>query len=132
WDGFVPFVMGTPVSIPNLGAVRMHALRVLRMRDKFPCIVDAIDPGAGGDMSTSCDLNEEERTALEEATRLGVPPRGWWEHATLTIGAFTPIVPYIGLYDPAYFDDYWTLPGYLGHDDPTGSVAAARILHDAT
>ena len=29
WDGAVPYVMGSPYAIPNVFAVRMHAMRVL-------------------------------------------------------------------------------------------------------
>ena len=36
WDGFVPYVMGSPNAIPGVMTVRIHALRVLRMRNKFP------------------------------------------------------------------------------------------------
>jgi len=74
WDGGVPYVMGSPNAIPNMFTVRIHVLRVLRMRDKFPAIMDAIDPGGSG--NPYAPLNEEERGALEEATRLGFPPRG--------------------------------------------------------
>ena len=49
WDGFLPFVMGTPNSVPSMFTVRMHALRVLRQRNRFPGILDAIEPGGSGD-----------------------------------------------------------------------------------
>lgn len=128
WDGGVPFVAPMPNAIPSAFTVRIHALRVLR--DKFPQIMDAIDPGGSGDPYAG--LDEEERAALEEATRLGFPPRGWWNHATLTGGALALVASYVPYLDPTYFEDFWALPGYLGHDDPTGSVAAARIQHDTT
>src|SRR5882724_7040848 len=35
WDGFVPFVMGTPNSIPSVFTVRLHPMRVLRLRNKL-------------------------------------------------------------------------------------------------
>ena len=72
WDGFVPYVMGSPQSIPNCFTVRVNALRVLK--DKWPSIIDAIEPGGSGDPYAG--LNDEERTALEEATRTGFPPAG--------------------------------------------------------
>ncbi|MFI4974340.1 MAG: hypothetical protein ACHP84_07380 [Caulobacterales bacterium] len=46
WDGAVPFVMGSPVSLPNVFTVQAHAMRVLW--DKFPQIVDALEPGGSG------------------------------------------------------------------------------------
>jgi len=39
--------------------VRIHALRVLKLRNKFPAIMDAIDPGGSGDPYAG--LNAEER-----------------------------------------------------------------------
>ena len=129
WDGFVPYVMGSPNSIPGVMTVRIHALRVLRMRNKFPAVMDAIDPGGSGNPYAS--LNEEERAALEEATRLGFPLRGWWNHSTMTGGPLALVAGYVPYLDPTYADDFWSKPGYLG-TDPQSSVASARIRHDAT
>jgi hypothetical protein len=91
--------------------------------------MDAIDPGGSGDPYAG--LNDEERAALEEATRLGFPPRGWWNHATLTGGPLALVAGYVPYLDPSYVDDFWSKPGYLGAD-PTSSVAQARIQHEAT
>jgi len=44
---YVPYVMGSPNAIPGVMTVRIHALRVLK--NKFPAIMDAIDPGGSGD-----------------------------------------------------------------------------------
>jgi hypothetical protein len=38
WDGVVPYVAGSPMAIPNVFTVRMHAMRILK--DKFPVIDD--------------------------------------------------------------------------------------------
>src|SRR5262249_23550106 len=57
WDGFVPFVMGCPNAIPSMCTIRMHALRVLRARNKFPALMDAINPGGSGD--PYAELNDE-------------------------------------------------------------------------
>jgi hypothetical protein len=129
WDGFVPYVMGSPNSIPGVMTVRIHALRVLRIRDKFPAIMDAIDPGGSGDPYAG--LNAEESAALKEATRLGFPPRGWWNHATMNGGPLALVAGYVPYLDPTYTDDFWTKPGYLG-TDKNSSVSAARVLHEAT
>ena len=90
--------MGSPSAIPGVMTVRIHALRVLRMRHKFSSIMDAIDPGGSG--NPYADLNEEERAALDEATRLGFPPRGWWNHATLTGGPLALVAGYVPYLDP--------------------------------
>jgi hypothetical protein len=129
WDGFLPFVLGTPNSIPSMFTVRMHALRVLRLRDKFPGIMDAINPGGGGD--PYADLDDEEHAALEEATLLGYPLRGWWNHETLTSGYFSNVADLVPLMDPSYLADFWSEPGYLGAD-PNASIQAARRTFETT
>src|SRR3546814_2018470 len=67
--------MATPNAIPSMFTVRMHALRILKKRNRFPSIVDAIDPGGSGD--PYAELNDEERAALSEVTRMGYTLRGW-------------------------------------------------------
>ena len=127
WDGFVPYVMGSPQSIPNCFTVRVHALRVLK--DKWPSIVDAIEPGGSGDPYAG--LNEEERAALEEATRTGFPPGAWFNYIPQGGGPLVLVASYVPVLDPTYLDDFWSKPGYLG-TDPTSSVSAARIQHQTT
>jgi hypothetical protein len=127
WDGFVPYVMGSPQSIPNCFTVRVNALRVLK--DKWPSIMDAIEPGGSGDPYAG--LNDEERTALEEATRTGFPLGAWFNYVPQGGGPLVLVASYVPVLDPTYLDDFWTTPGYLGAD-PTSSVRAARIQHEAT
>ena len=114
WDGFVPFVMATPNAIPSMFTVRMHALRILRKRNKFPAIMDAINPGGSGD--PYAELNQEEAAALKEVTQMGFPLRGWYSHATMTSGYFNHVAPLIPILDPSYNEDFWSQLGYLGHD----------------
>jgi hypothetical protein len=129
WEGFVPFVMGTSNSIPSVFTVRLHALRVLKLRDKFPSIMDAINPGGSGD--PYAELNDEERAALDEATLLGYPPRGWWNHETLNSGYFIYNAPGTVGMDPTYVQDFWTKPGYLGVD-PSSTIGDARFEFETT
>ncbi|OLT30204.1 hypothetical protein BJF79_09880 [Actinomadura sp. CNU-125] len=124
WDGFVPYVIGSPMAIPNVFAVRMHAQRVLR--GKLDRIVDAVEPGSGRDMYDG--LDDEERAALREVTRMGFPPRSWFGHRTMGIHAFGVLYPHIVTVDPGYFDDFWTVEGYLGAD-PGSSVHRDRVRH---
>jgi hypothetical protein len=56
WDGYVPFVMGTPNSIPGVFTARIHALRVLKQRNKFPEVLDVIDPGGSGNPYATWDF----------------------------------------------------------------------------
>jgi hypothetical protein len=114
WDGFVPYVIGSPMAIPNMFTVRMHAQRVLRQH--FDRIVDAVEPGGRGDMFDG--LDEEECAALVEVTRMGFPPRAWFGHRTMGMHAFPVLYQGIVMADPTYFDEFWTVPGYLGYDPP--------------
>ena len=127
WDGVVPYVVGSPMAIPNVFSVRMHAMRVLK--DRFPRIVDAMDAGGSGDMYEG--LDEEEAGALREVTRMGFPPQSWFGYKTMGVHAFTVLYPGIVQADPQYFIDFWQVPGYLGANPPQ-SLLAARIQHRTT
>lgn len=127
WDGFLPFVMGSPQAIPNVFTVRVHALQILK--DKWPSIMDAVEPGGSGDPYAG--LNDEQRGALQEATRYGFPPRAWFNYVPMGGGPLPLVAGYVPILDPTYVDDFWSKPGYLG-TDPTSSLAAARIQHPAT
>lgn len=127
WDGFVPYVVGSPMAIPNLFSVRMHAMRILN--DKFPQIVDALDAGGGGDMYAGLDA--EQRDALREVTRMGFPPQSWFGYKTMGVHAFTVLYPGIVQADPQYFKDFWTKPGYLGANPPA-SLVKARLQYRST
>ena len=119
WDGFVPYVIGSPMAIPNMFTVRMHAQRLLR--DVLDRIVDAVEPG-GGDMYEG--LDDEQRAALLEVTRMGFSPRSWIGHRTMGMHAFPVLFGGMMLADPGYVDDFWSQPGYLG------SAAPASLLRD--
>lgn len=121
WDGAVPYVPGTPMSIPNCFTVRAHAKRLLRHR--LSHIADAVEPG-GRDPAEK--LEKEEREALEEVTQFGFPTRVWFLHDRLDDGSLPILAPLVQAEDPQYFKDFWTLPGYLG-SDPEGSAVRDRI-----
>ena len=123
WDGFVPFVPGCNHAIPSMFTVRMNALRILRERDRFPGIVDALEPGGSGD--PYADLDAEEAEAFREVSRMGFPLRGWYGHAAMDSGYFANISGMIPAMDPGYAEDFWSQPGYLG-SDPAASIQACR------
>ncbi len=128
WDGSVPFVQGSPVSMPNVFTVQAHALRVLD--GKFEQIVDALEPGGSGDMYAG--LNREEREALAEVTRMGFPPDAWFAHRQIAMGytgVFGSLVDNMVKWDPEYFEAFWTAPGYLGFDAPE-LLSRARLQHE--
>ncbi|MDH3706484.1 MAG: hypothetical protein OES57_10480 [Acidimicrobiia bacterium] len=130
WDGAVPFIHGSHLSMPNVFTVQAHAFRVLD--GCFDQIVDAIEPGGSGDMYAG--LDDEQRAALEEVTRMGFPPRAWFAHERVALsytGVFAAIFGTLALGDPDYFEDFWSEPGYLGADPPQ-SLVDARVRHTTT
>jgi len=114
WDGAVPFVMGSPMAIPNMFTVRLHAMRVVG--EKLDDVVDALDAGGSGDPYAT--LDEEEAAALREVTRMGFNPQSWYAWRTMGPHAFALLFGAIRMVDPTFFGDFWTKPGYEGHDRP--------------
>jgi hypothetical protein len=130
WDGAVPFVMASSMAMPLVFPVQFHAMRLLW--DEFPGIVDAIEPGGSGDMYAG--LSTEQREALAEATRMGFPPRAWFDVerlATGYTGVWSVLADNVIRLDPSYFEDFWTVPGYLGANPPA-SLEQARVQHKTT
>ena len=109
FDGGVPFVIGSPVSLPNCLTVGAHGARMLR--NCWQRIVDAAEPG-GHDIYEG--LNEEEHAALHELICMGVPPRTIVGLAANDDGSLPVLTPTVHMMDPTYFTDFWTKPGYLG------------------
>lgn len=130
WDGGVPFVIGSPQALPNVFSVQAHAMRILWR--KFARIIDAVEPGGNGDMYEG--LTTEERQALAEVTAMGFPPRAWFDYERIAAG-YTNVWSMLGdnmlSLDPEYFDEFWSVPGYLGADPPE-SLTRARVRHKAT
>jgi hypothetical protein len=124
WDGAVPYVIGSPMAIPNMFTVRMHAQRLLR--DQFDRIVDAVEPGGSGDPYDG--LSAEERDALVEVTRMGFPLGSWFGHRTMGMHAFPVLYGGMRLADPTYFEEFWTKAGYLGAEAPA-SLERDRVRY---
>lgn len=114
WDGVVPYVPGSYMAIPNMFTVRMQALRVLR--DKFPQIVDAMEPGGSG--NPYAGLSEREAAVLREVEQMGFPMKTWFGYKTMGLHGFAALYGGVVAADPTYFTDFWTKPGYLGKDHP--------------
>ena len=127
WDGAVPYVLGSTMAIPNMFTVRIRAMRILK--DKFPQILDAVEPGGSGDPYAG--LTEEQAGALREVTRMGFPMASWFDYKTMGIHGFAAIYPGMVSADSGYFTDFWTKPGYLGFDHPE-QFAGARLQHKTT
>lgn len=122
WDGVVPYVLGSPMAIPNVFSVRMNAMRILDK--KFPQIIDVLDAGGSGDMYAG--LNEEEKEALREVTKMGFPPQSWFGYKTMGIHGFIALYQGMRMADAKFFDDFWKVKGYLGAN-PTESLLKARL-----
>lgn len=128
WDGAVPYVMGSPMAIPNVFTVRSYALRVLK--DKLPAIADAVDVGSEKDPYAG--LSEEEAAAFTEVTRMGFPLQAWYTHDKLDLHGFAVLFAGVVMADPGYFsEDFWHRPGYEGFEPPA-SLEAAKIVHPTT
>jgi hypothetical protein len=111
WDGAVPFVIGE-ASGSSLSLTLAYWW--LYCRHKRAAIIDATEPGGGGDPFAT--LSDEERQALATVYR-----GGWnrgaesqlWASASWMFG-----LAGLKANDATYFDDFWSRPGYLGHDHP--------------
>lgn len=127
WDGAVPFVLGSPMAIPSVFAVRMNALRVLK--DKLPQIVDALEPGGGGDPYAG--LNQEEYQTLKETSAMGFPMKSWYGWKEMDVHGFLVLYKSVVAMDNSYFrHDFWNEHGYLGAN-PTESLLKARVREEA-
>lgn len=125
WEGAVPYVIGSPVSLPNTITMRVQGQRVLR--HAFGKIMDAIDAGGSGDMYEG--LNVDEAAMLRELTRMGIPPQSWFLEAAGKVdpGSLPVLTPGVKMADPSYFTDFWTREGYEGAD-PKSGAAKDRIV----
>ncbi len=130
WDGAVPLVVPARLSVPNQVSAFAHAWRLLR--GKTAGIVDALDPGGSGDIYAG--LNADEREALAAVIRLGFSPRSFFDFEAISrsyVGSmWACFADWYVEWDPGYFEDFWTVPGYLGAD-ANGSIARARIRQTA-
>lgn len=79
-------------------------------------MVDALDAGGSGDPYSG--LTAPQKAALREVTAMGFQPQSWYAWRTMGPHAFALLFGGIRMADAAYFTDFWTRPGYEGHDSP--------------
>jgi hypothetical protein len=122
WDGDVSFVIGDTTA-PSFYLA--WAYWWLYCRDHRDEIIDAMEPGGSGDPFAA--LDHDQRYALAALYKSGYP-RG----ATNQLWASSAWMFGMGglrQTDPTYFEDFWSKPGYLGHDQPE---RLGRVLVDVT
>ena len=117
YDGAVPFVIGSPMSLPSCLTVGAFGAR--RLRHCWKKILDNVEPGGSGDPYAG--LDPEERDALRELIRMGFPPRMVRTFASPAADGSLPVLtPGVKAMDPGYFEDFWTKPGYEGFERTDG------------
>ena len=124
WDGAVPYVIGSPVSLPN--TITMHVQSQRELRRVFGQIIDSMD--AGGDGDPCRHMTENEAFMYREMLRMGFPPMAWFIEAAGRIddGSLPVLYPNVKNKDAGYFEDFWNVPGYLGAD-PNSSASRDRL-----
>ena len=130
FDGALPFMGGGNVvpfpatekvksGQPIAFACMFNLQRMLRHGDKPARLVDAMQPGGSGNPFEG--LNSHEREELVYLYEQGFPFGD--EHMIFTpmgqIWLWTSIADLLVEQDPTYFTNFWTEPGYIGHDLPS-------------
>ncbi|HEX4505397.1 MAG TPA: tannase/feruloyl esterase family alpha/beta hydrolase [Alphaproteobacteria bacterium] len=129
WAGAVPFMGGAMVDPANVDKPMIATqvifysalLNVQRMlRDQLKDVVDAVEPGGSGNPFDK--LTVDQRVALEELYRCGYPRGAEFlidpDNYTGQIFEWAWSAELIKTMDPGYFTDFWSQPGYAGHDTP--------------
>ena len=127
WDGALPFMGGGDIAEPgntkrvkgaqNISFATMFNIqRILGAR--LTSVVDAMAPGGSGDPFDG--LNTHEREELASLYRQGFP-----RHDEFMIGEqmgqiwlWSATADMLYEQDPEYFENFWSKPGYVGHDQP--------------
>lgn len=115
FDGALPYVIGSPLSLPN--TLAMHELGQRVFRNSFSKFYSNIDAGGSGDLYEG--LNEIESTLLKELSIMGFPAKAWFyeERGIMKGHMLSLVIPGVKMADPTYFEEFWTKEGYEGHDD---------------
>ncbi|HEY3844382.1 MAG TPA: tannase/feruloyl esterase family alpha/beta hydrolase [Acidimicrobiales bacterium] len=130
FDGALPFMGGGdvrpfPATERIKGAQVMsfacmfNVQRMLRHGDTMAKIIDAMQPGGSGNPFEGLDSHAREE--LASLYRQGFPRGDEFMIATPMgqIWLWSSIADLLVEQDPSYFEDFWTKPGYIGHDLPS-------------
>jgi hypothetical protein len=127
FDGALPFMGGGDVK-PFPATERIRGAQVMSfacmfnvqrmLRDKMGPLIDAMHPGGSGDPFAG--LSSHEREELASLYRQGFPRGDEFMIATPMgqIWLWSSIADQLKEQDPSYFENFWTKPGYVGHDLP--------------
>jgi hypothetical protein len=127
WDGALPFMGGGDIA-PLGSTKRIKGAQVMSfasmfnvqrlLGDKIHDVIDAMAAGGSGDPFAGLDTHQREE--LASLYRQGYP-RGDELMIAEPMGQmwlWTSIADMLDEDDPTYFRDFWTKPGYVGHDQP--------------
>jgi hypothetical protein len=102
----------------------------MMLGDKLAGVVDAVDPGGSGQPFEGLDFLQ--RQALMDLYKSGFPRGVEWmigfPAGQVGLWAWSAEQWYAD--DPEYYEDFWTKPGYLGHDLP--QALEHLVIRDAT
>src|SRR3984957_1856441 len=140
FDGALPFMGGGdvrpfPATERIKGAQVMsfacmfNVQRMLRHGDTMEKIIDAMQPGGSGNPFEGLDSHVRDEVA--SLYRQGFPRGDEFIIAPRMgqIWLWSSIADLLVEQDPSYFEDFWTKPGYIGHDLP---AAVESDLIDVT
>jgi Tannase and feruloyl esterase/PKD domain len=128
WDGCLPSTSGGEIaehgntkrvkagSIMSFG--QMFNVQRLLGKEKIIALADRVAPGGSGDPFDGLDAHEREE--LASLYRQGFP-RGSEFMISEPMGQmwlWTSLADELDREDPTYFENFWTKPGYVGHDQP--------------
>ncbi|MCU1344491.1 MAG: hypothetical protein JWL70_757 [Acidimicrobiia bacterium] len=127
WDGAMPFMGGGDVVDhgdlrPIKGAQAISFATMFNVQrilaSKLDQVVDATAAGGSGDPFAG--LTTHEREQLAELYRLGYPRGDEWMIGEQMgqMWLWTATADLLYAQEPDYFDNFWTKPGYIGHDFP--------------
>ena len=124
WQGGVPFVMPHQ-SQGVFFSIQANAIRLLG-QENIARIADAVEVGGSGQIFEG--LNCEQAQALALLYKCGFPRGVSLKDAFEAVLVWTWTAFLFDQYDPTFFSDFWTKPGYVGHDNPQ-SLAPWRVSH---
>jgi hypothetical protein len=113
WDAGIPFVHPHQ-STGAFFAMLLDAMRILQ--PVLPRIADAVDIGGSGKPFEGLTISQAD--ALATLYKTGFPRGIGLDQSFEAVLVYTWFTELFNRYDPTYYDDFWSRPGYLGHDDP--------------